>query len=271
LFVEYATVKTRRGQPLSRWLDQLQFHLRGGVGDAEQMSSIEVRTLGSLDVFANAEAVSDLSWGTSKAKEMFLYLVVKGGPSTKDEIVEALWPGLSASKADSYFHSNLHRIRRLLGAKSVLRNGPRYALNPQIQIKADVIEFMKAIEAARFRGGMPYDELRGAVYTYRGAFAPEVYSDWATGVRTRLEDSYVWALDTLIQEARSADELVGLCQKMIEVDPFHERAWEELIRHHRDRGLIGASLQLYRRCTDAFARQLGVEVPPSIASLMRSA
>jgi len=274
--IQYALAKGRSQGPLSEWLARAAAYVPRKARRArpgETVRTVEIRALGGFTVLIDDMPVSDLAWQTTKAKEMFLYLAVKGGPVLKEEIVEALWPDLPSTKSSSYFHSNLHRVRRALYQRCVVRDGPRYLLDPEGSLKQDVHAFSRAADRCR-RGETAIEALRQAASLYSGPFAPEIYSDWATDLRTNLEDQYLWVLRRLLEQTlRSGDraETPALCQKILDVDAFDEAAWREFIQYCRDEGHLGLSMRLYRRCTDVFVGQLGTEVPPAIGELIRLA
>ena len=274
--IQYAVAKRRSGYPFSQWLARVAAHVhraQRGADLSERTPEVEVRGLGDLVVLVNGMPISDLAWQTTKAKEMFLYLVVNRGPALKEEIVEALWPDLPSPKSSSYFHSNLHRMRQALYHDCVLHDGPRYLLNPEGVFRSDVIDFLDRVESCRGKR-TSLKELRRAVSLYSGSFTSEVYSDWAVALQRQLEDQYLWVLDRLLEHTmRSGEhaEVATLCEKILEVDPFHEFAWKELIHYHQSSGHLGVALRLYRECTDVFVRELGTEVPGDIARLMRPA
>jgi ATP/maltotriose-dependent transcriptional regulator MalT/DNA-binding SARP family transcriptional activator len=263
--IEYGAAKRPRLEQFRRWLAHLSAISPGERADVDGMAAVEVRAFGGFSVSVNGMNVSDLAWETVKAKEMLLLMTCRRGPAQKEEIVEALWPGLTFSKCNSYFHSNLHRIRRVLGRESIIREGSSYSLNKALTVKSDVLEFVEAVELARET--VSADSERSAVRAYAGSFAPEVYSDWAADLRCELEQRYMWVLDRLLRRVmKSGDEseVVSLCERILEVDPFHEAAWQEILQYYRDRGLLGISLRLYRRCTDAFVGELGTQIPTAI-------
>ena len=276
--LQYAWAKRRGQAALSSWLPHLPGRSRPRrTGADSNFLPVELDALGGFTVRLDGTPVSDVAWETTKAKEMLLFLSARGGPVLKDEIVEALWPGLPAAKCNSYFHANLHRVRLALYPECVIRDGPRYALNPNGQFRSDFLDFQALIRRCQDSEAPARTlvrTLKRAVALYRGSFAPEVYSDWASSLRSELEDKYLWALGRLLGETLGSghrDEVLRLCERVLEADPYHEAAWEELIRCHREAGHLSLSLRLYRRCTDVFLQELGVEVPPQIVELMRSA
>lgn len=259
------------GEPISRWARLATATKPSDGATVEGPPQVKVQALGHFLVTVNSSQVSDVAWETSKAREMFLYLLVRGQSATKEETVEALWPSLPASKANSYFHASLFRLRRVLGANSVAKQDAGYALVDAARFEVDFVRFLAGADLLNSQSAAT---LRKAVSVYEGPFAPDIYSDWACEFRAKLEERYLSALDALLHllaEDGERAEVAWVCQKILDVDPFHELAWKELIQYYRDRGLLGLTLRLYRQCADAYRRELGMEVPYSVASLMRSA
>ncbi|MGH2543326.1 MAG: tetratricopeptide repeat protein, partial [Ardenticatenaceae bacterium] len=84
---------------------------------------VEVRSFSAVRVSLDANPILNPSWGSSKAREMLLFMLYNGQPIHKDKIVEALWPQISSSKANSNFHSTLHRMKTALYPNCVEREG----------------------------------------------------------------------------------------------------------------------------------------------------
>ena len=126
-------------EQLAAQIDQTPIHSsdrRGRTGPAtpEKVAvaapMLEVSTLGVLRVTLDGNVIANTSWGSSKAREMLLFMLCKKEPLHKEKIVESLWPEISVSKANSNFHSTLYRLRSALYPNCVDRDGEVYQLNP---------------------------------------------------------------------------------------------------------------------------------------------
>ena len=176
--------------------------------DSKTEHDIEVRTLGNTEVTVNNRQVKDTDWRSSRAKEIFFYLLTHPSGSTREQITAALWPDLSPAKGSSNFHINLFRARRALFPGIFSLEDGKYRISPDLRVWFDVAEFEQLITAA---GKHPQDEkenaaLERAVELYAGPFLTEFYTEWVEDRRRELENTYLRILsllaDTIRQEGK---------------------------------------------------------------------
>ena len=56
-----------------------------------------------------------------QARELFAYLMVnRGRPTTRDELVEVLWPGKAPRSPEAGLNTVLARVRRVLGREALI-------------------------------------------------------------------------------------------------------------------------------------------------------
>jgi hypothetical protein len=73
----------------------------GGEKPEPIVSPLEISLLGPFRVRRRGHLVTDRAWRTYKAKELFAYLLARDGCSaTRDELLEALWPGTYVGRYD---------------------------------------------------------------------------------------------------------------------------------------------------------------------------
>ncbi|MDA1349124.1 MAG: tetratricopeptide repeat protein [Chloroflexi bacterium] len=109
---------------------------------------LEVYTLGAQRIILDGKAILSTVWGSAKAREMFLFMLYKRQPLHKEKIVEALWPEITWSKANSNFHSTLYRMRSALYPNCVDRDGELYQLNPSWTYWLDALVFSRLVTDA---------------------------------------------------------------------------------------------------------------------------
>ena len=238
----------------------------------DALPTVALRLLGNFEVTLDGKRVEDNAWETSKAKELLAYFVIRNRPLLKEEVVEALWPSLPADKCSSYFHATLHRVRRAIHPGSIIREGRRYVINRDLLVSSDASEFLRLLD--EFREHHDPALLRRGLSLYGGSLTPEIYSDWAADERSRLDDAYTWALDRYLDHCLETDdreEIQPTCERILRIDLYNERAWLELVRHCRASGLQAMTFRVYRRCRDAFNRELQLDVPSQITALVLSA
>jgi ATP/maltotriose-dependent transcriptional regulator MalT len=235
--------------------------------------TVEVLSLGDVEVRMEGRKVLDLEWESEKSKELFLLLLVNERPFSRDEAVAALWTEAGGSRASRAFHSTLHRVRRALYAECVVESGGAYALNPGGSFPCDVRKFERLAEAART---MAEDDpsyvstLRAAIDLHRGPFAPSVESEWADARRLRLEQRFLEVAaklgDKLLRMGDQAGAIQA-CQRLLEHDPYNEAACYKLMKAYAGSGDNEAALHTFRRFREELERDIGEKPGRAIAQL----
>ncbi len=148
--------------------------------------TLGVTTLGSLTIEMDENVIASAAWGSAKAREMFLFMLSLRRPLHKEKIVEALWPDIPVTKANSNFHSTLYRVRKALYPNCVYRDGETYALNAEWSYRSDADEFARLLDGADNlpENAREREELLGrACDLYKGPFLEEIESGWCIDVK----------------------------------------------------------------------------------------
>ncbi|MEG6520663.1 hypothetical protein, partial [Desulfotomaculum sp. 1211_IL3151] len=145
--------------------------LKEMAAEEEQRTKLFIRCLGNLKVYRYDDWNNPLVWRTSKAKELFAYLLHwQEQPVLTERILADLWPDTNIDKARNLFHTNLTHVKKLLkqcGLKDNLqKHQTGYAL------------------AAR---GMVCDLWLPNVGGCSGVYLEDIYSDWPEVRRLELE------------------------------------------------------------------------------------
>lgn len=227
---------------------------------------VEVSSFGTIAVRIDDRPVKEEEWKTKKAKELFLYLLTCETPRTREQITAAVWPELDVSKGSSNFHINLYRARRATIPVLLLVQDGRYVFNPEIRISFDAREFRSLLQQAK--NGFPEEKkvgcLEKAVKLYKGPFAEDIYGDWVEETRRELEDQYIGALFTLAdfhERHRSHSSAAELVEKIINCDPYNNRAYARLLEWQIAAKEYGSAHQTYQRYQDAVVRELHSSSP----------
>jgi LuxR family maltose regulon positive regulatory protein len=219
-----------------------------------------VRAFGLPAVTRPGSDAPDLAWRSERSKELFLYLLNRDAPVSREDVQAALWPEAPPEKLPSLFHSTLHRLRRTVGDTAIQHDHGTYRVDPALHLDYDVATFNRHIaDAAR----APGDEARmraleSAVALYRGPFARTVESPWAETIRERLADRHIEARLALakhaLAESRFADA-VAHAEAALATDPLNEEAVRHLIAAQVGAGHPDLALRAYRRLQDLLERE----------------
>jgi ATP/maltotriose-dependent transcriptional regulator MalT/two-component SAPR family response regulator len=229
---------------------------------------IEAYALGETRVLVNARPVDEAEWRSSRAKELFFYLLGHtDSGQTKEQITVSLWPDLSPAKATSNFHINLYRARRAISPGAFVVEQGQYRLNRDLQLWYDVSAFehyLDLAETSRGNAETRSDCLQQAVELYRGDFMAGFYSEWAEARRRDLEGMYLKALSLLAQrngEMARYGTAIGLLERFVAVDPYHDDVYCQMMEWHLAQGDRLSALRTYRRYLDKASVDL--TSPPS--------
>ncbi len=238
-------------------------------------TDIEAHALGETRVLVDYRPISEAGWRSSRAKELFFYLLCCGTGRTKEIITAALWPDLSPAKASSNFQINLYRARRAIFPGVFTLEYGQYKLNPDLNIWFDVAEFERLLSRAE---SLPYSSkarvanLERATELYRGHFMVEFYSEWTEMRRRELEDKYLKALSLLANlngDKGKHDKAITLLEKLIAIDPYHDEVYCQVIEWHLAEGDKVSALRTYKRYLYTVASEIGFDPPARMRDLYK--
>ncbi len=226
--------------------------------------------LGRFRVTRGSWEIAEESWGRPIDARLVRFLLVHADqPVPEDEILEALWPGSSASSAQRSLRVAASRARKVLdppGAeRSAIDGGDRsYRLVLGERDVVDAEEFRSAAEAALAENGSARRALLERARSLWGGepMPEERYSDWATAYRERLTDRYIAVLSALVglhERAAEHAQAVDVARELVELDPLNEGGHRALILAYARTGRTGYALRQYLVCRRALVEELGVE------------
>lgn len=235
-----------------------------------------IKTLGGFDVVVRGESVPRAAWQSRVAREiLWMLLAVRGRPLNREVILERLWPDDEPSRASNRLSVALSTIRKVLDPNG--DSGVDYLDADRESVRFDVdraeIDVEAFLEDARrgrrlMLGG---DRDRGrnlllvAEERYSGEFLEEEpYADWAISLREEARTEYL-QIARLLAEASSEegdhDAAARRYLRMIERDPFSEKAHLGLVLAMRRSGRHGAARRLYGTYVTRMA-EIDVEPEP---------
>ena len=158
-----------------------------------------IQLCGRLAVeLAGRELTAKLPGG--QARVLFTYLTVtRALPSSRDELIEALWPYRQPAGADTALSALLSRLRSALGSEMLCGRGEIH-----LQLPAEAWIDLEAAEEAIHRAEAAVaqnDWARGwgpslvALFTARRGFLPSEDLPWAEEYRRRLGEIHVASLE----------------------------------------------------------------------------
>lgn len=242
--------------------------------DAElQNPSVRVFTLGRFQVEVDSAALRFGRKIQRRPLELLKLLIAYGGEGASDEqIAEDLWPDAEGDAALAALRTTLSRLRRLIGARSVLGNARRLTLNPEtcwvdsLAIERLLAASKRAVQSEDLDAALA--SLEEALEHYRGALLPgESHLPPVVSARARLHSLLLRCLVEVGQRCESADladRAMDLYRKALEIDDAAEDIARRLMQCCRGTGRAAEGIAVYRRCEVALRSRLGAA--PSAAT-----
>jgi DNA-binding SARP family transcriptional activator len=219
----------------------------------EVANTIQVITLGQFAVLRDGVEIPHPHWQSRKARNLFKLLVCRHGRSVPREVAaDVLWPEQPGPPGNR-FSVALSTVRKVLDPDH------RYPANHFVcaddgavrlradHIDVDVTSFLRlardaGIAVARGDWDRADGLLRSAERLYAGDFLDEdQYADWVAPHREEARSAALGVLRMLAHASRARGDMlatVAHLQRILEIDPYDEAAWLDLIvfesshRHH---------------------------------------
>jgi DNA-binding SARP family transcriptional activator len=250
-----------------------------------RVASLKIKLFGEFGVWRGDDPVEGEEWGGQKPRSLLKLLLTRPGRAfSKDEIVEALWPGVSLQDADRRLRITVSLLRRALepelgrGSDShyVLSRRPGYTFDERADCEVDTWEFEK--HRQRAGGAQETGELDGAIGEYRKALelasgeflAEEPYEDWAMEAREEWREQHLAVLSNLAEclalKGRYA-EAIEASERALALDGYRDELHRRLMLYHYCAGEQGLALRACRDYAKMLKEDLGAAPSPELARL----
>jgi len=216
---------------------------------------IDVKLLGGFEVLVDGIPVPSTAWSRRHAASLVKLLALAPGRRLhREQVIEALWPGISLDAAAPRLHKATHYARKALGATAVETRAEALWLGADTNV--DVDGFYDLAEQALENGAL--ETIEAALAAYRGPLLPDdPYERWAEQSRERVRTLHV----DLLRRAERWDAL-------LQHEPADEHAHLALMRASATRGDLRGAVRQYERMEQALQRELGI-VPSAEAQQLR--
>lgn len=191
--------------------------------------------------------------------------------STRDQVLDALWPDLDPTVAVNSLNQTVYFLRRVFEEDYVEDESPGYLhhdsdvvwLDPDLvsSRSADCREFLRTL------GSNPApDEVDRLLVHYRGRFALDFeYEEWAADHRDGLHAAFLEVAERSVRSDLASghyDRGIRVARAALLVEPSAEQIEVTLLRLYRLAGAHAAAAEQYTHYAGVLRDQLGVEPPP---------
>jgi DNA-binding SARP family transcriptional activator len=245
---------------------------------------LKIFTLGRFSVVKEGEPVRFSGKTQQKPLSMLKALLAFGGREVReDQIADALWPDADGDMAHKSFATTLHRLRRLLGDRKIikLRDG-RLTLDQKycwVDIWAFQRTFGQADTAWRRKKSQTnmariVELTQKAIDIYKGPFLIEEEGEsWTIPLRERLRSKFIRGVSNLGRYWESLEqwEKAAECYQLgLEVDNLAEDLYQRLMICYHRMSLRAEALTVYERCRQMLSVTLGITPSPNTETIRDS-
>jgi DNA-binding SARP family transcriptional activator len=191
--------------------------------------------------------------------------------STRDQVLDALWPELDPLDALNSLNQTVYFLRRVLEEDYVDDLSPGYLHHDSDLIWLDPeLVSSRSNECRQLIKSLPPipapDQVNALVESYHGRFALDFeYEEWAGPYRDWLHASYLEIVERALNtdiETGHFDRGIKVARRVLDIDPAAEHVEVSLLRLYRASGAHAAAAEQYTHYASTMREQLGVEPPP---------
>ncbi|MCM3699327.1 response regulator [Paenibacillus macerans] len=185
-------LKPIRAERLAKTVDRIQMRLKAGQEDVTAFEQVvKICLFKQVTVEARQGQPVLLQWRTTKAQELFLYLLQhRGRLVRKSTLIDVLWPEYETEKVNSQLYTAVYHIRKTLkpyGDHFQIVNAMEgYILNTH-QVRLDIDEWEAKLAALPPVSGVSLDAYLEAMKIYTGDYLQEYDYWWTESERQRLK------------------------------------------------------------------------------------
>lgn len=258
---------------LAKTIHRLQERFGRISRETPAQDNTRLHVLGSVTYSRSDLAPQPLKWRTTKAQELFLYLLHHRNRFVgKDEILQLLWPDFDPKKGSTHLYTTIYQIKQCLKQASLdihihnVSSGEGYMLESD-KVKLDVAEWEESIRTMKGINPDNRHMHQRLFDMYRGEYLGTYDYLWAEGERERLRiiwlhhasqlaDSYL--KDGLLLEA------VTLLKRVLELHPYYEEGYLSLMKLYDQIGDRSATEACFADLKQNVEEDLGVKLSPKV-------
>ena len=261
--------------------------LHTGKEKGFSVAFLSLSLLGGFHVERDGTPIT--AFESNKVRALLAYLAVEADrPHQRSALAGLLWP----DHAEEAARTNLRHVLRQLRLSIDDGSAPALLLANQQTIQLDPAGAY-TVDVTRFTGLLaecercPHSSLESCAacierYTqaaalYRGPFLAgldipdsEIFDEWVVMQREQLHRQALEACYTLAsyhEERGDHEQARQYAWRQIELEPWREEAYRQLMRALALSGQRSAALAQFRRCRDVLAEELGVDPDPETVAL----
>jgi len=230
---------------------------------------IKIYTLGRFSLLLNNQNIDT----GSRPFDILKFLLAYGGRDVHvEKIMDALWPEAEGDQAQASFKTTLHRLRKLLGETDALNlKNHRLSLNDEY-VWVDSWAMSSIFTEFEHIDPIHTSELANKLLQYyRGHFLEDETASWTIYQREGLRSQFVRCISNYAKllEAIDVDTAIKCYQRLLEIDPLIEIAYQGLIRCYLAQNRQAEAHSVYQQCVDVLKTTSNLKPSKETTSLLQ--
>ena len=196
----------------------------------------------------------------ASAHEVVAYLAFHPEGATRDQLLEAVWPGEDPKRSEQRLWQSTSDVRRALG-DVIAREGDRYTLD-RAKVSVDLDELERVLAAARAADAERRHQLmEHALALITGEPLSGSAYAWADGEVRRLRAVHVDLLEQVGRARLAAEPRAALdaAERGLAIDGLNEGLWRLALEAESALGLREAVAERYEHLRIVLDERLGLE------------
>ena len=201
-----------------------------------------------------------------KTLPLLAYLLLyREAPIPRDTLAFTLWPDVTEREALTNLRRHLHNLQKALPETTspwVIKQNSTLQWNPEAHYWLDVAAFEQLCSEP--------NRLEEAIEIYTDDLLPEIYDDWLSFERKRLQNLYTKSLSKLGTEYRQQgnyEKALTLTQRLLQQDPWSDKVIREMMMLHYLMGDRAGALREYQQFKETLRAELDIPPMPETESL----
>ena len=219
---------------------------------------VQIRLFGGVAAATDEGVAVDV--GPAKCQAVLAVLALSPGSAVPvSRIVRLVWGEEPPRTADKTLQSYVTRLRKGLGADSIVRTGAAYRLDVTAA----------SVDVVRFQRLLGVDDTEAALAEWTGTPLGGLVADGLTATVDGLVEQYLGVVETDLGRRIEADAhaVIGSLTELTATYPFREGLWALLMTALYRVGRQADALAAYRRARAHLVEGLGVEPGPRLREL----
>lgn len=239
-----------------------------------ELSTFSIRMLGEFSIQSGALEINDKDNRSRKIWLLLAYMIYcRNQPVSQDKLISLLWGEETENSANpaNALKTMFHRARTLLdqlgdgvGHTLILRRAGSYVWNPDIPFHFDVEDFEQYCREAS-EACDPDRQLEAsmnALALYKGDFLAKLSTEpWVVPISAYYHNLYVQTIQNclpLLQERERFHDIISLCRRAVEIEPFNESLYQYLMRALVETGEQREAVAIYETMSELLFSNFGI-------------